>query len=49
MYDFLDANLEVDGISCECVGGGKITHDPEKKSIIVFGESQVIHVNIHSY
>ncbi|KAK7506558.1 hypothetical protein BaRGS_00002033 [Batillaria attramentaria] len=40
MYDYLDANLEADGISCECVGGGKITHDPDQKSIAVFGKSQ---------
>lgn len=41
MYDYLDANLEAEGISCECVGGGKITHDPENKSITIFGKSQV--------
>ncbi|XP_025105067.1 14 kDa phosphohistidine phosphatase-like isoform X4 [Pomacea canaliculata] len=40
IYDYLDANLEAEGISCECVGGGKITHDPENKSITIFGKSQ---------
>lgn len=25
----------------DCVGGGKIIHDPDKKQIKVFGESQV--------
>ena len=41
IYDYLDASLEVDGISCECVGGGQIKHDPDDKFIEVFGKSQV--------
>lgn len=40
IYDYLDANLEADGISCECVGGGQIRHNPEEKSIEIFGKSQ---------
>ncbi|KAL5005974.1 hypothetical protein ScPMuIL_017132 [Solemya velum] len=40
IYDALDAVLETEGITCECVGGGKIHHDPETKSINVFGKSQ---------
>ncbi|KAL8565076.1 hypothetical protein ACOMHN_005279 [Nucella lapillus] len=40
IYDTLDANLETEGINCECVGGGKIKHDPEKRTIEVSGKSQ---------
>lgn len=40
IYDDLDAMLEADDIICECVGGGKITHNAEEKTITVFGKSQ---------
>jgi len=37
----LDAHLESVGLACECLGGGKIEHNPQEKSITVFGTSQV--------
>ncbi|XP_046576376.1 14 kDa phosphohistidine phosphatase-like [Haliotis rubra] len=40
IYDVLDAKLESEGIMCECVGGGKIEHDPDAKTIRIFGKSQ---------
>ncbi|XP_076458713.1 14 kDa phosphohistidine phosphatase-like [Babylonia areolata] len=40
IYDRLDASLEAEGINCECVGGGKIKHNPDEHSIEVFGKSQ---------
>ena len=49
IYDYLDANLEVDGISCECVGGGQIKHDPDDKSIEVFGKSQVTQPDVFTW
>ena len=41
IYDVLDAQLEAMGLSSECLGGGKIEHNPAEKSIVVFGASQV--------
>ena len=41
IYDELDAQLEALGVVCECVGGGKITHNAEEKTIEVGGKSQV--------
>lgn len=41
IYDHLDAFLEEIGVTCECVGGGKIDHDSVAKTISVFGHSQV--------
>ncbi|KAI8761382.1 14 kDa phosphohistidine phosphatase [Biomphalaria glabrata] len=40
IYDHLDASLEEIGVTCECVGGGKIEHDSLAKTITVFGYSQ---------
>lgn len=40
IYDDLEAQLEGTGVSVECLGGGKIEHDPATKSINVFGMSQ---------
>ncbi|XP_005096269.1 14 kDa phosphohistidine phosphatase [Aplysia californica] len=40
IYDHLDAFLEEVGVTCECVGGGKMEHDPVGKTISVFGYSQ---------
>jgi len=42
IYDELDAHLESLGLTCECLGGGKIEHNPHEKSIIIFGTSQVV-------
>ena len=41
IFDVLDAELDVLGLSSTCVGGGKIEHNPAEKAIVVFGESQV--------
>ena len=41
IYDVLDAQLETLGLSSECIGGGKIEHNPAEKTVIVFGASQV--------
>ena len=41
IFDEVDAQLEEYGIVCECVGGGTILHDPEQKSLQIFGRSQV--------
>jgi len=41
IYDVLDGELEALGFSSECVGGGKIEHNPAGKVIVVFGASQV--------
>jgi len=42
IYDELDAHLESLGLTCECLGGGKIEHNPQEKSITIFGSSQVM-------
>ena len=41
IYDELDAQLEEHGLVCECLGGGKITHNADEKMIEVGGKSQV--------
>ena len=41
IYDELDAQLESLGLTCECLGGGKIEHNPQEKTITIFGTSQV--------
>ena len=41
IYDELDAHLELLGLTCECLGGGKIEHNPQEKTITIFGTSQV--------
>jgi phosphohistidine phosphatase len=40
IYDDIETRLTDTGISCECIGGGKIDHDPVQKTIIVYGLSQ---------
>ncbi|KAK3798969.1 hypothetical protein RRG08_009163 [Elysia crispata] len=40
IYDHLDSSLEDIGLTCECLGGGKIEHNAEAKTINVFGLSQ---------
>jgi len=42
IYDELDAQLESLGLTCECLGGGKIEHNPQEKTITIFGTSQVL-------
>jgi len=41
IFDELSGQLEENGLTCECLGGGKIEHNPQQKTIIVFGLSQV--------
>ncbi|XP_076063104.1 14 kDa phosphohistidine phosphatase-like isoform X3 [Oratosquilla oratoria] len=40
VYDHTCAQVEKLGLDTECVGGGRILHDPDKKTIQVFGYSQ---------
>ncbi|XP_028318575.1 14 kDa phosphohistidine phosphatase [Gouania willdenowi] len=40
IYDKVSEELEKDGLlDCECVGGGRISHDPQSKKIHVYGYS----------
>ncbi|CAL4063705.1 unnamed protein product [Meganyctiphanes norvegica] len=39
IYDKVAPELEGQGLKCSCVGGGKIKHSSEDKTILVFGES----------
>jgi len=41
IYDEVAPTIEDAGLDCECVGGGRILHDPGKKKIEIFGYSQV--------
>ncbi|XP_064096129.1 14 kDa phosphohistidine phosphatase-like isoform X2 [Macrobrachium nipponense] len=40
VYDKVVPAIEKLGLDCECLGGGRILHDEEKKTIEVFGYSQ---------
>ncbi|XP_071450447.1 14 kDa phosphohistidine phosphatase-like [Hetaerina americana] len=40
IYDDTTAKLAQLGLDTECLGGGRIIHDPDKKTISVFGYSQ---------
>jgi len=40
IYEQVDGKIHKLGLACECVGGGRIFHDPNKKSILVYGYSQ---------
>ncbi|RUS83710.1 hypothetical protein EGW08_008558 [Elysia chlorotica] len=40
IYDHLDSSLEDIGLTCECLGGGRIDHNAAAKSIEVYGLSQ---------
>ncbi|CAF1062254.1 unnamed protein product [Brachionus calyciflorus] len=39
ILDDFEKNCNVSGIDIECVGGGRILHEPEKKTIFVYGYS----------
>ena len=41
IYDEVAPGIEPLGLDCECLGGGRILHDPDKKTLKVFGYSQV--------
>ena len=40
MDDFEEKEIKNTGIQFECVGGGRIEHEPSKKEILVYGYSQ---------
>lgn len=42
IYEKVSEELEKDGhLDCECIGGGRIKHDPAAKKIHVYGYSMV--------
>ena len=41
IYDDLDIQLDEIGLVCECLGGGKIYHDPVDLTLEISGESEV--------
>lgn len=41
IYDKVQEELAKNGLDTECLGGGRILHEPDKGSISVFGYSQV--------
>ena len=40
VYDKVAPEIEKLGLDCECVGGGRILHEADNKTIEVFGYSQ---------
>lgn len=40
MDEFTESELKTSGVEYECVGGGRIEHDSNKKEILVYGYSQ---------
>ncbi|KAF2358395.1 Janus [Trinorchestia longiramus] len=40
IYEKVVPPIEKTGLDCECVGGGRIKHSPDSKSIKVYGYSQ---------
>lgn len=47
IYDKIQEELAGAGLDTECLGGGRILHDPAKKTIEVFGYSQVSLFSFH--
>lgn len=45
IYDKVSEDLSKDGFDTQCLGGGRILHDPAKGSIKVYGYSQVSFVS----
>lgn len=43
VYDEVCPDIEGKGLDCECVGGGRIEHDPVKKKLQIYGYSQASH------
>lgn len=41
IYDMVVGDIEAKGLDCEVLGGGRIEHEPHKKSIKIYGYSQV--------
>merc|ERR1711911_9839 len=48
IYDKIQEELDALGLDTECVGGGRILHDSEKKSIYVYGYSMGFGLADHS-
>ncbi|XP_037080794.1 LOW QUALITY PROTEIN: 14 kDa phosphohistidine phosphatase-like [Pollicipes pollicipes] len=40
IFEKLEAQIAGLGLSCECVGGGRIVHQPDQRKLEVFGYSQ---------
>lgn len=49
IYEVTTPDIENLGLECECVGGGRIKHNPAEKTIHVYGYSQVNKNSIHFY
>lgn len=49
VYDEVCPDIEGKGLDCECVGGGRIEHDPVKKKLQIYGYSQVSHRCVELY
>lgn len=41
IFDEVTPAIEAAGLTADCLGGGRILHEPEKKTIKVFGYSTV--------
>ena len=41
IYDEVTPEIESSGLDCQCMGGGRIEHDSNKKKLSVYGYSQV--------
>ena len=39
IYEKVEVDMHKKGVSCSCVGGGRIDHDSDNKRIIVYGYS----------
>lgn len=43
ILDTVESGLMPLDLLCDCLGGGRIEHDPDKKKISVYGYSQVLY------
>lgn len=41
IFEKVGPAMEALGLDCECLGGGKVEHNSQEKTISVFGESTV--------
>ena len=48
IYEEVYAGVTPLGLDVECVGGGRILHEPDEKKIFVYGYSQVCSVHLNS-
>lgn len=46
IYEEVSTSLEGLGLDTECIGGGRIEHNPNEKKIKVYGYSQVWYIYI---